>query len=576
MAEPSTKPTWEGGRLNVAGRRNVMELSSVGERVFAAECIQKKRIRKARVEYLVKWRGWSHKYNTWEPEENILDVRLLEAFETSQRDAGPGKRGQKPKKERSHSLGEVQDSKPGTSKSKSEDDLSNDGASLPSSKGQSTDSASARSPTRSPVPAMSPRPTVNEEKVTTPPPTAARLPSPSVTSAAQPTQSAATPSLQQPLSKTKETPTAAVAAPVSSTSSTAPHDTKAHKSQEAKGEPPKNVRSVGADAPKVVDTASPEKPAEPPKPPPERSLPLPVETARKPDVAGLGGKRKLEQAPARPLPVMPEAAPTGQQTAVSPQPPQKMPKLTRPTDAIAPPRQPSAAPQFVNGSTHTAARTVPRPPMVFKPITPRPPSVGATHMHHHVNHSGSHLAVPPVAARLGTGHHHGPATVARIPRPPHLSSPPAPTQTPTTNASPAPEAAVPLPPLLNGKDTPNSAIAVGGNCADRDNHPASRAVETPAAVAPARQPSAHQLHNGQATSLLQPLPRNTSIVSASGPDVGPPAVIPDFWQKQSPVVDQIFITDVTANLVTVTVRECRTQAGFFRDRGDEQPAKDIK
>ncbi|XP_076340180.1 uncharacterized protein LOC143240862 [Tachypleus tridentatus] len=90
-----------------------MELSSVGERVFAAECIQKKRIRKGRVEYLVKWKGWSPKYNTWEPEENILDARLLEAFEASQkeREINPGKRGPKPKKERSSSAGDVLDSR---------------------------------------------------------------------------------------------------------------------------------------------------------------------------------------------------------------------------------------------------------------------------------------------------------------------------------------------------------------------------------------------------------------------------------------------------------------------------------
>ncbi|KAG8191757.1 hypothetical protein JTE90_008820 [Oedothorax gibbosus] len=61
-----------------------MELSSVGERVYAAECVQKKRIRRGRVEYLVKWKGWSTRYNTWEPEENILDARLLDAFEASQ------------------------------------------------------------------------------------------------------------------------------------------------------------------------------------------------------------------------------------------------------------------------------------------------------------------------------------------------------------------------------------------------------------------------------------------------------------------------------------------------------------
>lgn len=60
-----------------------MELSAVGERVFAAECILRKRIRKSRLEYLVKWKGWSPKYNTWEPEQNILDNRLIESFEES-------------------------------------------------------------------------------------------------------------------------------------------------------------------------------------------------------------------------------------------------------------------------------------------------------------------------------------------------------------------------------------------------------------------------------------------------------------------------------------------------------------
>lgn len=77
-----------------------MELSAVGERVFAAETIIKRRIRKGRIEYLVKWKGWSPKYSTWEPEENILDSRLLAAFEQRERERelyGPKKRGPKPK-----------------------------------------------------------------------------------------------------------------------------------------------------------------------------------------------------------------------------------------------------------------------------------------------------------------------------------------------------------------------------------------------------------------------------------------------------------------------------------------------
>ncbi|KAG7460093.1 hypothetical protein MATL_G00217460 [Megalops atlanticus] len=77
-----------------------MELSAVGDRVFAAESIIKRRVRKGRIEYLVKWKGWAIKYSTWEPEENILDGRLIAAFEQKERERelyGPKKRGPKPK-----------------------------------------------------------------------------------------------------------------------------------------------------------------------------------------------------------------------------------------------------------------------------------------------------------------------------------------------------------------------------------------------------------------------------------------------------------------------------------------------
>ncbi|XP_071455164.1 polycomb group protein Pc-like isoform X3 [Hetaerina americana] len=72
-----------------------MELS-MGDRVYAAERIMKKRVRRGRVEYFVKWKGWSQKYSTWEPEENILDGRLIEMFEQGsqrERDPSASKRG---------------------------------------------------------------------------------------------------------------------------------------------------------------------------------------------------------------------------------------------------------------------------------------------------------------------------------------------------------------------------------------------------------------------------------------------------------------------------------------------------
>ena len=52
----------------------------LGDQVFAAQAITKKRLRKGMTEYLVKWKGWSPKHSTWEPEENILDPRLIQQF----------------------------------------------------------------------------------------------------------------------------------------------------------------------------------------------------------------------------------------------------------------------------------------------------------------------------------------------------------------------------------------------------------------------------------------------------------------------------------------------------------------
>ncbi|CAG0884409.1 unnamed protein product [Cyprideis torosa] len=78
-----------------------MELSAVGDRVFAAECILKHRRKKGKSEYLVKWKGWSSKHNTWEPEDNILDKRLIEQFEEDDLKTGRGKqkkRGRPPTK----------------------------------------------------------------------------------------------------------------------------------------------------------------------------------------------------------------------------------------------------------------------------------------------------------------------------------------------------------------------------------------------------------------------------------------------------------------------------------------------
>ncbi|XP_012708416.2 chromobox homolog 7a [Fundulus heteroclitus] len=78
-----------------------MELSSIGEQVFAVESITKKRIRKGHVEYLLKWQGWPPENSTWEPEDNILDPLLVMAYEENQeklRSLSFRKKGLRPRK----------------------------------------------------------------------------------------------------------------------------------------------------------------------------------------------------------------------------------------------------------------------------------------------------------------------------------------------------------------------------------------------------------------------------------------------------------------------------------------------
>ncbi|XP_026181656.1 chromobox protein homolog 2 [Mastacembelus armatus] len=114
------------------------ELSAVGEQVFDAECILNKRLRKGKLEFLVKWRGWSSKHNSWEPQENILDPRLLAAFNKKEQEKEllMRKRGKRPRgrpRKILENVPEVPKSSSSSSGSSSSTDSSSSGSSSSSS-----------------------------------------------------------------------------------------------------------------------------------------------------------------------------------------------------------------------------------------------------------------------------------------------------------------------------------------------------------------------------------------------------------------------------------------------------------
>ena len=54
----------------------------IQENTFEVEAVIDKRIKFRKVEYLIKWRNYSNDQNTWEPIENLVNVKnLIESFE---------------------------------------------------------------------------------------------------------------------------------------------------------------------------------------------------------------------------------------------------------------------------------------------------------------------------------------------------------------------------------------------------------------------------------------------------------------------------------------------------------------
>ncbi|PSN36017.1 hypothetical protein C0J52_12132 [Blattella germanica] len=222
---------------------------------------------------------------------------------------------------------------------------------------------------------------------------------------------------------------------------------------------------------------------------------------------------------------------SGSSNAGSP-PPSKLPKLL-PVKSVTAPTSPTySQPQQILGRRHSASST--------RPVADTVPA--------------SLDEIPEAPEGL-------PSLGSKSSSPPPVLSPTSPRSSSVEKKTSAPALS---PAISNLSQEQESTTPLGGNRTSEG--------ETASAFVSASDTS---LMNGHLNPYVHQNSDNNIIdVGNVEVDKPPPTLIPEvltspgseYWHSRNPVADQVFITDVTVNLKTVTIRECKTEKGFFRNR----------
>ncbi|RZF42601.1 hypothetical protein LSTR_LSTR001396 [Laodelphax striatellus] len=487
----------------------------MGDRVYAAERIMKKRHRKGRgVEYFVKWKGWSTKHSTWEPEENILDGRLIDIFEQREQSGyTAAKRGPKKKNQQA-----------AVERAKAEEVIETDGE---SSQDESEPAEKVAAP-----PAVAPTEETTEEKQ---PAAVAEDPKPSTTVPPSSSSSSAQPADSSEQRVAAPTEGAKGKEEVVGGKEKTEGGAEAVTSQQSRKEAAGTKRKaevLSKESGKIGVTITTSSPPHTASKVPKLGSPAPVGVASKVPNRRVSASspRHTSSADDKPLTVCTTSSTTStsQSPGASPRPTVKTP--------LASPQPPATTSSMSPSSTKDALPTA-------------KPASGAGMM------ASPMCSSTPVPRKSGAGLQNAGAAFDK--KSPILSPVNSTQQTAQQVSGGTAAASSPTP--VRAEEPPTAAVKLDNNQL-LNGHAPDRANAGQRQITDRANTGQRQL---SATTGMHPPPPPPLVISHVLTNPGP-----DYWRTRNPVANEIVITDVTVNLSTVTIRECKTEKGFFKDRPD--------